>query len=350
MDGMLIIGGILGIVVNAIVIGILVKLQQRGIGHVEKRQQAWERAQDIRQQQWKTQQEKRVVDLEQQLMTQVEHLHSDWKAWEAHDAIRMDSIAQHYTTAHQHSQIELEIARLPRVEDAPLGDYEQGYRQPAQLREANLSQRDLSHRYLGQADLRDAQLVNANLFMSDLSGACLAGANLSNANLAGANLSHADLRGAILIGTNLLVADLNNALLFGAHLLKARSLTVDQLAKALYDSTTRLDSDFDVTQPRIPTIAPRIPGTPTTPFEAGENPIRQLPETPLPILPVNMPEAASSTGQEAPVPAHLVSQETLHDLVKLPIPIDQPESRQSTMPRQETPDMKRNGRKQARAS
>ncbi len=130
---------------------------------------------------------------------------------------------------------------------------------------ANLAGLDLSHRYLGRADMRNAQLSRTNFFMADLSGACLADADLSEADLSGANLSHADLRGATLTGANLLVTDMNNAILTGADLLGARNLTTQQIYTAIYDSTTQLDEEIDITLPhtsRIRTIAHAFPSPP----------------------------------------------------------------------------------------
>src|SRR5439155_4664515 len=100
-------------------------------------------------------------------------------------------------------------------------------------------------------DLRDAQLSNASFFMADLTGAYLAGADLSGADLAGANLSEADLRGAKLTGANLNVADLHQAILIDADLRGARNLTPQQIYTAIYDNTTQLDAEIDITKPRL---------------------------------------------------------------------------------------------------
>ena len=124
--------------------------------------------------------------------------------------------------------------------------------QPPTFYEADLRERDFSHRYLGETDFHKAQLARANFYMADLRGACLAGANLAGAGLVGANLTDADLRGANLSGANLLVADLHGAILYEANLLAARNLTTQQLYHASYDHTTQLDPELDITMTRVP--------------------------------------------------------------------------------------------------
>jgi hypothetical protein len=145
--------------------------------------------------------------------------------------------------------LEHELARLRPIEDAPLildATHQHQYTlpswRPPRLQGSNLSEHDLSHRYLGHADLRNAQLANTNFYMADLSGAFLTGANLAGADLSGANLVGADLRGATLTGANLLVADLHNANLVGANLLGVRNLTTQQISSTISDSTTQLES------------------------------------------------------------------------------------------------------------
>lgn len=67
----------------------------------------------------------------------------------------------------------------------------------------NLSDANLSNRYLLYANLRFADLSGANLICADLLGADLSGANLSDANLLGANLIGANLSDAKFTGSEL---------------------------------------------------------------------------------------------------------------------------------------------------
>jgi len=91
------------------------------------------------------------------------------------------------------------------------------------LREADLSEADLSWASLRGADLREANLSWANLYGANLRGsnlyeADLRGADLCEATLRGADLRGANLRGADLCGTRLRGADLRGADLRGADL------------------------------------------------------------------------------------------------------------------------------------
>ena len=81
----------------------------------------------------------------------------------------------------------------------------------ADLRDADLSDADLSRADLRDADLSDADLSRANLRGADLRDADLSDADLSDADLRGADLRRADLRGADLSGANLRDADLRRA-------------------------------------------------------------------------------------------------------------------------------------------
>jgi Pentapeptide repeats (8 copies) len=187
---------------------------------VRKQQQVLERAQESHQ-----------LSRYLELTTQVQSIQQAWQAWEAANIERIEALAQQYEVAVTQWNIEHEVAQLPHVDDIPLSSSATTPRQyvfadwrPARLFRANLSGRDLSHRYLGYADLREAQLAGTNFYMADLSGACLAGANLTGADLSGANLSAADLRNAILTDANLLVADLDKAVLIGANLEGVRTL------------------------------------------------------------------------------------------------------------------------------
>jgi hypothetical protein len=192
---------------------------------------------------------KSTLLFEEKITRQVEQLKEEWQQWEAR-----------FNDHSKKLSLEYALNTLPRVEETPLALNGHHHAtsappnwQPPSFYEADLRQRDFSHRYIGEADFRKAQLAGANFYMADLRGACLSGANLSGASLVGANLTDADLRGANLSGANLLVADLQNAILYGSTLLAVRNLTAQQLNQASYDHTTQLDSELDITMPRIAT-------------------------------------------------------------------------------------------------
>lgn len=204
----LLLGGSIGFLIASI--GVMIAL----LTLARKRQLAWERTQE-------SQQQERYLEL----TGQAQSIQDAWQAWEAATSERLKAFAQQYEVAVTQWDIEHEVAQLPRVDEIPLParamsprQFVFSDRQPARLFRANLSGRDLSHRYLGYADLREAQLVATNFYMADLSGACLVGANLSGAELSGANLCAADLRNAILTDANLLAADLDQAVLDGTDL------------------------------------------------------------------------------------------------------------------------------------
>ena len=214
MVELLLLGGSIGFLVASV--GTMIAIWTL----VGKQRQVWERTQESRQQ---------VRYLE--LTTQVQSIQHAWQAWEAANVKRIEALAQQYELAVTQWTIEREVAQLPHVDDIPLPSsattprqYVFASWQPARLFRANLSGRDLSHRYLGYADLREAQLAGTNFYMADLSGACLVGANLTGADLYGANLTAADLRNAILTDANLLAADLDKAVFIGANLEGARTL------------------------------------------------------------------------------------------------------------------------------
>lgn len=270
----LLLGGCISFVAALIASFIALRLQQRRLTRQQAQQEAWQRTQEMHQQQWQVLQEKRSSEFEKRVTTQVHELRTDWQAWTASDAQRVEHLSEQYSNATQRAELEFKLSNLPRVEEVSLIPCENILRKPAYLQEADLQGRDLSKRYLGYADLRHANLSYANLAMSDLTGAHLTGANLTGANLSGANLSHADLRGAILTDANLLVADLNSTSLMGAVLTGIRSFSDEQLAVALYDDTTTFDNAIDVTLPRVPRIRHSIDTTP---------PSTPIKETPLPI-------------------------------------------------------------------
>ena len=132
----------------------------------------------------------------------------------------------------------------------------------ADLAVANLSYANLNHAELGQVDLSGANLsgvdlssanlsgVNfssANLTDADLSNANLSGANLSNANLSGVILTGADLSNADLSGANLSHAGLNNTNLSHANLCAAQLWCTDisdaDLTGTFIDQNTKLDTE-----------------------------------------------------------------------------------------------------------
>ncbi len=297
MAELLIIGGIISVMTALIGSFIVLKIQQGYWQKTQLQQRAWQHAQEGHQSSWEVRHEKRLSELDRRLSSQVQQVQGEWKTWKEQDAERAQALAQQQENASQLVTIEREIARLPRVEDTPVIVNTSGQQQhtldswrPPLLQGANLSNRDLSHRYLGRADLREARLVGTNFFMSDLSTACLAGADLSGADLSGADLSGADLRNAILTGANLQVADLHNAILLGANLRGARNLTTQQVYSAIYDGTTSLDPAVDITMPVLPRVRPVA-------APAVAEPAPSTAETPLPLEPepVTLPGEAEFT-------------------------------------------------------
>jgi Pentapeptide repeats (8 copies) len=261
MVGQVIILAIVSLLAASLGALIAVRLQNRYWKNIHAQHEGWEHAQQGHHRSWEEKQEKLIAGAEARFIAQVQQLHNDWRQWEAKDAERIIAGIRQQERAEELSRQERELARLPRVEETSMllsGRYSQGqattHWRPALLQGANLTDHDLSYRYLGRADLRDAKLSRTNFFMADLSGACLADADLSEADLSCANLANADLRGAQLAGANLLVADLNNAILTGANLLGARNLTTQQVYTAIYDSTTQLDAEIDITLPRTNSV------------------------------------------------------------------------------------------------
>jgi len=228
----------------AVITGTLIalKIQSRSLKHIGIEHEAWQHSQEAYQHFWIMKQRKHALEVEQKLIRQVQLLHEELQRRDAQNEVLFAELA-----------LEQKLARIPRVEDMPVpsnrgrqgaqtSNYET-FGHPPSFYQANLSGRDLSHRYLRYADLREAQLAGANFYMADLTGASLAGANLAAANLAGANLTGADLRGAILTGANMLVTDLYKAILNEANLLGAHNLTIEQLNSAIYDKATQIDTE-----------------------------------------------------------------------------------------------------------
>jgi uncharacterized protein YjbI with pentapeptide repeats len=284
----LIIGGVI-IFVLAGGLGIFLglRVQRLFIESVRKQQAAWERAEEARRQVWEQKQQREMAAQKQSLANQVEQLR---KAYEE----RLNQAISQFG-------VELELARLPRVDETPIlskaaeeGAAMPAHWRPANLYKADLSQRDLSHRYLGRADLRGARLVGANLSMADLSRACLAGADLTRANLTGANLSYADLREANLSEATLLVADLHQTNLIGARLDNVYSVTEEQLRSAIRGSQIHSELEVEETSPRMPAVRPT----------------RIIPERPVPSTGSSASRSRSHDGSaaaETTLPANATS-------------------------------------------
>jgi hypothetical protein len=237
----------------AVIIGVLLalKIQSRSLKRIGIEHEAWQHSQEAHQHLWEIKQGKQTLEVEQKLTRQVQLIQEEWQRRDAQDEERFAKLT-----------LEHRLAYLPRVEDVPVPSNRGGQGEqtsiyepsghPPSFYQANLSGRDLSHRYLRYADLREARLAGVNFYMADLTGAILAGANLSAANLAGANLTAADLRGSILTGATMLVTDLHKAILNGANLLGAHNLTIEQLNSAIYDGDTQIDIEYDITLSRLP--------------------------------------------------------------------------------------------------
>src|SRR2546423_1865065 len=306
MVEMFIVAGIISLLAAIIGALIAVGMQRGSLNKIPLRNQAWERAQATHQHNWEIKQEKHTAELEVRLARQVQQVQKVWEQWEAKDQQRLKALEKQYEDRAVQLRLEHELARLPRIEDAPLildATHQHQNRlpnwRPPMLQGSNLSERDLSHRYLGHADLRNAQLANANFYMADLSGAFLTGADLTGADLSGANLAGADLRDTTLTSANFLIADLHSAILAGTNLLEVRNLTTEQIDSAIYDSSTLLETEVDITQPQLHAVHPVMPlsqlvtpvaaNTPqvmstVTTVAANASAFVSPPETPLPPL------------------------------------------------------------------
>ncbi len=270
MLGTLLAGGIAGAIVAIVVSLIAFNIFRRNLKSTLIQQQSWEHAQEARQQQWQLQQEKRATALEEKLTTEVQQVQREWDVWEQKDITRVQTLEQQYEFATAQASLEYTLEHLPFVEDASLPLAENQLRHdttarayPAQLAGEDLSERNLSRRYLSGANLRSTLLTNANLFMADLSHACLVGADLSGADLSGANLVGVDLSNAILTNANMLVADVNNAKFLGADLSQVRNLTAQQIETTTDASKMPLIEDIDTTLTGIPSIPKASAFTPT---------------------------------------------------------------------------------------
>jgi hypothetical protein len=262
---------------------------------IDGQQKLWERAQE-HSRSWETRQERRITELETHVTGIVTELKQTLQDQEVQNKRRILELVQQFETLERQTRVEQVLANLPRVEDTPIvtnGHVFPDWHPPI-LHDVDLSGRDLSYRYLRQADLRNARLVKTNFFMADLSGAYLSGANLREADLSGANLSGADLRDAILTGANLQVADLNKAILTETNLLDAHNLTTQQLYSAVYDSSTRLDDDVNVTA-RMPIVkAPKANKAVNVMHQAVASPTEALAISDVPTR--NMPAVSALNG------------------------------------------------------
>ncbi len=288
---------------------VALKMQYDQLRRMQAHNEGWERAQESHQRDWEVKQGKYAAEVETRLTQKVQQVQKAWTEWEAKDEKRVQTLNRELKEAKTYLHVKHELARLPRIEERPLAiqtthQHQQSFPnwQPPLLAGVDLSEQDLSHRYLAQGDLRHAKLTNINFFMADLSNAFLTGADLSGANLSGANLSGVDLRGAILTGANFLVADLQDTLLLGADLRGARSLTAQQVHTAIYDSTTQFDPEFDITRTPMNKLLSDTP-PPETPskseFEVtGKMAVVSPPEESAPA----MPEPATPEEDIAMVP------------------------------------------------
>ncbi len=336
MVGTIILVVIVGIVAAILGAFLALKLQSLylNLSSIESQQRAWERSQENSQRGWETRQERRIKELETNLTNWVEELQQTWQDSEAQDVGQIQALAEQLEVLKRHTHIEQVLDNLPRVEDTPIsmnGHIFPDWHPPI-LHDTDLSGRDLSYRYLRQADLRNARLVNTNFFMADLSEAFLSAANLTDADLSGANLSGADLRDAILTGANVQVADLKNTILTDANLLDVRNLTTQQLHSAVYDSSTMLNDDVNITMTRIPAakVAKATQVVPPAEHTSFEEPA--LPD----ISTENMPAvAASSEAEFATQPEMLASSNGAISIEppETPLPLNEPDADEPSLPR-----------------
>lgn len=112
----------------------------------------------------------------------------------------------------------------------------------AQLWRANLSHANLQGVKLSDAFLRQANLSYSSMNLSNLHRSNLIDADLTGADLRRAFLRGANLRGANLRGANLHEANLRGAKLHGANLLSCQGLTQRMIEKAHGDHLTKLPS------------------------------------------------------------------------------------------------------------
>lgn len=298
--------GVVSLLAAIIGASIALQTQRSYFNRIQAQQRGWERAREGHENTWENKQETQFAELESKLQLQIQQIQQSWREWEVRDQQRLQTLSKEHAEALARMHVQNELARLPRVEEVPVTHNAMARTQhipahwrPPQLQASDLSEQDLSHRYLAHADLRGAQLARTNFFMADLSGSLLGGANLDGADLSGANLTGADLRGADLTGANLLVADLQGAILLDANLLGTRNLTSQQIGAAIYDSTTQIDAALGVTTPVVEEDTGKIPTIPTTDGIKGSRDNGLL-ETPPPVLAGDEEELTSQQNISLP--------------------------------------------------
>lgn len=127
------------------------------------------------------------------------------------------------------------------------------------LKEANLSTKELSNINFSNANFQGAYLPDANLKGANLPNANLQGAFLLNANLQGANLLNANLQGAFLYdadlqGANLQWANLQGANLQGAYFQKGNSSGILHLTKESLDDARENNSKLKISELKETTL------------------------------------------------------------------------------------------------
>jgi uncharacterized protein YjbI with pentapeptide repeats len=87
--------------------------------------------------------------------------------------------------------------------------------------------------------------IDLEPFKVDLHGAFMRRADLNGANLVEANFAGADATGAVFRNADFKRANLEGTILIGADLTGAKNLTVEQMAGAVLDESTRLPDYID---------------------------------------------------------------------------------------------------------
>nr|BBH91356.1 hypothetical protein KTC_61070 [Thermosporothrix sp. COM3] len=310
---MVIVGGIV-LVVNLVVLAAAYKLFQRTADNIQAQQQSWKDAQEARIQQWQEKHQQLFAELERTVLTRTQRIQEEWHLQQKENEVTKKQLQARFEKAITQARAEYEMGRIPRIEDVPLPVKDTARTEkpepripPIALRGANLSQRDLSSRYLGHCDLRDTKLTETKFFMADLSCARLENADLSGADLSGANLTYADLRGAKLVKANFLTTDLYKADLRGANLLQARNLSREQLQSAIYDEHTLselLDEDEEngTTLTGIKAVRPSQKLTSVTPSQKTPALNTPIPQSALPSSDLGQSVTKEEQKKSAPEP------------------------------------------------
>ena len=179
----------------------------------------------------------------------------------------------------------LQEENLRRMADIILQETEKKLReenrQERNLRGQNLSGQDLVGQNFAEwgwdlrkvnlqgTDLRDTNLAITMMQGANLRGAVLIGTNLSGAQLQGADLRETLLRGAKLVSADLEGADLSLADLRKTDLQGTHNLTVEQLAKAIVDKTTKLPKGITLKAIRKAMKAEQQASEPKPPAPSG---------------------------------------------------------------------------------